>query len=216
MKPASRAGVWLCSARMPLSRTSSRPGGMTLKKSFGSPFMQRRLYAKQRQGGCVTHAGFQTRLSRKVSSQSVQSHPRSRQIGSYLIGSGLAFARVQPTGFGRHKPYSSSKRGFCVRAMDADKSQSVRENGRADVRSLGQSMSGPGPCPGRDRVQSENSPCPRLDCVRNQFLTIPRPHHSRECPHPARVRKLSVSSPHPRRVHLRLRVNRPSILWLPA
>jgi hypothetical protein len=47
-------------------------------------------------------------------------------------------------------------------------------------------------------------------------LTIPRPHHSRECPHPARVRKLSVSSPHPPRVHLRLQVNRLSILWFLA
>jgi hypothetical protein len=49
---------------MPLSRTSSRPGGMTLKNSFGSSFMQRKLYAKQRQGVRVTHTKFQERVTR--------------------------------------------------------------------------------------------------------------------------------------------------------
>jgi len=44
---------------------------------------------------------------RKVSFQSVQSHPRSGQIGSHLIRSGLAFARLQPTGFGRGTRYPS-------------------------------------------------------------------------------------------------------------
>jgi hypothetical protein len=44
----------------------------------------------------------------------------------------------------------------------------------------------------------------------------PWPCPGRDRPHPARVRELSVSSPHPRRVHLRLRVNRPSIVWLAA
>ena len=62
MKPASPAGVWFCSARMPPSRISALAGGMTLKKSFRSPFIHRRLCAKQRPGGCVTHAGFQKRL----------------------------------------------------------------------------------------------------------------------------------------------------------
>jgi hypothetical protein len=73
----------------------------------------------------------------KVSSQSVQSQPRNGQIGSHLIRSGLAFAQVQPTGLGWGKPYSSSKRGFCVRAIVAVKPQSVRPNSRADVRSHG-------------------------------------------------------------------------------
>jgi hypothetical protein len=43
-----------------------------------------------------------------------------------------------------------------------------------------------------------------------------RPGHDR--PHPARVLELSVSvsSPHPRRAYLRLRVNRPLIVWLAA
>jgi hypothetical protein len=99
MKPVSPAGVWLCSARMPVSRISGLAAGVTLKKSFRSPFMQRTPYAKHRQGGCVTHSGFQTRLSRKVSSQSVQSHSRSGQISSHTIRSGPTSARLQPTGF---------------------------------------------------------------------------------------------------------------------
>ena len=177
MKPASPADVWFCSARMPLSRTPALAGGVTLKKSFCSPFIHRRLCAKQRPGGCVTHAGFQKRLTRcrngKCPRQSVQSHPRSRQIGSHLIRDGLAFARLQPTGFGRGTPYSSSKRGFCVRETVAVNPQSVRPNGRADVRSHGQSVSDPGPCPVRNRA------CPRP--VRDRI----------------RVRKLSVGSPCP-------------------
>jgi len=81
----------------------------------------------------------------KVSSQSVQSHPRSWQIGSHLIGDRLAFARLQPTGFGWGKPYSSSKRGFCVRETVAVNPQTVRPNGRADVRSHGLSVTSPQP-----------------------------------------------------------------------
>jgi hypothetical protein len=97
INPVSPAGVWLCSARMPVSRISWLAGGVTLKKAFRSPFIQRTLYANRRQGVRATHTRFQKRVTRcrnpKVSSQSVQSHPRSGQIGSYLIGSGLAFAR---------------------------------------------------------------------------------------------------------------------------
>jgi hypothetical protein len=151
---------------MPVSSTPALAGGVTLKKSFRSPLMQRRIYAKQRQAGRATH----TEISRagdtlpkcKVSSQSVQSHPRSGQIGSHLFRDGLAFARVQPTGFGRDTPYSSSKRGFCVRAMDAVKPQSGRSNGRADVRSHGQAVTSPRPqtCPRRVQSVTLTSPKP--------------------------------------------------------
>jgi hypothetical protein len=162
---------------MPTSRPPALVGGMTLKKSFRSPFIQRKLYVKQRPGGRATHTGFQARVTAlpkwKVSSQSVQSHPRSGQTDFHLIRSGLAFARGQPTGFGRDTPYSSSKRGFGVRETVAVKPQSVRPNGRADVRSHGQSVSDPGSCPVRTR------PCPR-------------PVRAR-----VRVRKLSVGSPCP-------------------
>jgi hypothetical protein len=109
----------------------------------------------------------------KVSSQSVKSHPRSWHIGSHLIRSGLASARLQPTGFGRDTPYSSSKRGFRVRETVAVNPQSVRPNCRADVRSHGQSVSDPGSCPVRNRA-------------------CPRPVRDRLC-----VRKLSAVSPCP-------------------
>src|ERR1017187_4519328 len=78
------------------------------------------------------------------------------------IGDGLAFARVQPTGFGEDTPYSSSKRCFCVRETVAVKPQRVRENGRADVRSHEQSVSSPRP-----------QPCPRR--VQSATLTSPKP-----------------------------------------
>src|SRR5208282_1669775 len=64
IKPAPPAGVWFCSARMPVSRISALAGDTTLKKSFRSPFIHRKLCAKQRPGGCVTHAGFQKHLTR--------------------------------------------------------------------------------------------------------------------------------------------------------
>src|ERR1017187_2169955 len=52
------------------------------------------------------------------------------------IRDGLAFARVQPTGFGEDTPYSSSKRCFCIRETVAVKPQRVRENGRADISAM--------------------------------------------------------------------------------
>jgi hypothetical protein len=131
----------------------------------------------------------------KVSSQSVQSHPGSRQIGSHLIRSGLASARLQPTGFGRDTPYSSSKRGFCVRETVAVNPQSVRPNDRADVRSHGQSVSDPGPCPVRNRT------CPRpvRDRIRVRKLSVdspcPCPCPRRECPRSGR--RPSVNQPCP-------------------
>ena len=156
MKPASPDGVCFCPAQVPALRISGLAGGLTLKKSFCSPFIHRKLYAKQRQGVRATHTGFSSAGDAlpkwKVSTQSVQSHPRSRQNGSHLIRDGLASARLQPTGFGRDTPYSSSKRGFCVRETVAVNPQSVRPNGRADVRSHGQSVSDPGPCPVRNRA----------------------------------------------------------------
>jgi hypothetical protein len=157
------------------------PAGATLKKSFSSPFIHRKLYANQRPGGRSRHTGFQARVTAlpkwKVSSKSVQSHPRSRQIGSHLIRRGLAFARVQPTGFGRDTPYSSSKRGFCVRKIVAEKPQSIRANGRADVRSHGQSVADPGPCPVRNRVMSASSPQSRTvhDRIQSVSLNNPKP-----------------------------------------
>ncbi len=73
MKPAPPAGVWFCSVRMPTSRISGLAGGTTLKKSFRSPFIHRRLCAKQRPGGCVTHAGFQKQLMTRCRMESVPS-----------------------------------------------------------------------------------------------------------------------------------------------
>jgi len=65
------------------------------------------------------------------------------------------------------------------------------------------------------RVQSATVSSPKTVHVRSQSVTVfsPRPHPR---PQPVHVREQSVSSPHPRRVHLRLRVNRPSIVWLAA
>ena len=111
----------------------------------------------------------------KVSSQSVQS--------------------LQPTGFGRDTPYSSSKRGFCVRETVAVNPQSVRPNDRADVRSHGQSVSDPGPCPVRNRT------CPRpvRDRIRVRKLSVdspcPCPCPRRECPRSGR--RPSVNQPCP-------------------
>jgi hypothetical protein len=84
----------------------------------------------------------------------------------------------------------------------------------------------PRPRPVRKQFASSPRPCPQP--VHDHVLATPAaasvvspclrscPGHDR--PHPARFLELSVSvsSPHPRRVHLRLRVNRPSIVWLAA
>ena len=112
-----------------------------------------------------------------------------------------------PEGFHPDKPYSSSKRGFCVREVIAVWTRNIRAIGRHG---------------GRGLVQSATVASPKTVHVRapatSAFRPCPLPWPGRECPHPARVLKLSVSvaSPHPRRVHLRLRVNRPSIVWLAA
>jgi hypothetical protein len=83
-----------------------------------------------------------------------------------------------------HTPYSSSKRGFCVRAMDAVNPQSVRSNGRADVRSHGQSVSDPGPCPVRNRAMPASASCPWAVHVRDR---------GRPCPDTWTGRKMSAS-----------------------
>ena len=55
MKPD---GVCFCPAQVPALRISGLAGGLTLKKSFCSPFIHRKLYAKQRPGVRARHTGF--------------------------------------------------------------------------------------------------------------------------------------------------------------
>jgi hypothetical protein len=79
--------------------------------------------------------------------------------------------------------------------MDAVNPQSVRPNGRADVRSHGQSVSDPGPYPVRDRT----CPLPVRDRIRVRKLSVgspcPRPWPRRECPRSGR--RPSVNQPCP-------------------
>ena len=83
--------------------TTAAPGiGYVLP--FDSIFTSHILPCARWALACHTHGiskAGDTLPKRKVSYQSVQSHPRSGQFGSYLIRSGLASARVQPSGFGR-------------------------------------------------------------------------------------------------------------------
>lgn len=58
MKPASPDGVCFCPAQVPALRISGLAGGLALKKSFCSPFIHRRLCAKQRPGMRARHTGF--------------------------------------------------------------------------------------------------------------------------------------------------------------
>ena len=78
----------------------------------------------------------------------------------------------------------SSKRGFCVRDTVAEKSQTVRANGRSNFRSHGQSVSDPGACPVRDRGHvhglSVSHPRPICDRIRVRILTGDSSRSNRE------------------------------------
>jgi hypothetical protein len=122
--------------------------------------MQRRLYAKQRQGVRVTHTGFQGRvtcsrnakcplnLSNRIGEAGNRFLPDRRWIG---IRKGATYR------FWMAQALLLVKTSFLRPRNGRGEIAICRANGRADVRSHGQSVSGPGPCPVRDRVQSESS-----------------------------------------------------------
>jgi hypothetical protein len=94
----------------------------------------------------------------KVSTSSVQSRSRTAQTGARSIRRPLTITRLQTVRNSQDKPYPFASEGFGVRETVAEKSPFGRTNGRADVRSHGQSVSSPQARSIRDRAMSASNP----------------------------------------------------------
>jgi hypothetical protein len=141
-------------------------------------------------GADVSHTLFNCGCCVHVGTESVHFicpvRSRTAQTGARSIRRPLTFTRRQTARNSQDKPYPFASEGFRVHETVAVKPQSGRPNGRADVRSHGQSVSSPRARSIRDRshVHSHSAftPRPRFVRVREQSATMfsPRPRSRRE------------------------------------
>ena len=126
---------------------------------------------------------------------------------------------LEPHLYFTRKPYSSSKRGFCVRATVALWPRNVRDKIRsADrvrvqsatesspkavrIRAVTVAASSPRPCPGRVRDRNQSASESRPQSVRDRVQSTTAAAAA-NCPHPQSVhsRTASTASPRPYSVH---------------